>query len=210
MGEDDGAVGADAREARDLIVASDGEHAVTGAGAVQQHPGEDCDDEHNGCGEGHHPDPGVAEGLEGGGHFAGRSRVHGVEVTLDDQPGAEGGDEGVHLELGGHHSVEQAHQGGSAEPRGHSQGYARGVTGHGGGGDQAAQRGDVTHREVQRPAENHHGLADGDEAEQAGAGEDVDDASAAEQVFPVGRQERRTSDQGAEQGDVDQRDRGQG
>src|SRR5690606_13321947 len=83
------------------------------------------------------------------------------------------------------------------------------VTVHDDSGDEAAEGRHVPDRQVQGAAQDDEGLPDGDEAEQAGAGEDVEDRATAEQVVTAHGEEHAGDDEQDQQGDVDERDRAQ-
>jgi hypothetical protein len=69
------------------------------------------------------------------------------------------------------------------------------VVGHHAGRDEAGQAGHVGNRQVQAACKDDERLADGDETQDAGSGQDAGDVALAEEIPPDRADEYRTGDQ---------------
>jgi hypothetical protein len=119
--------------------------------------------------------------LEGARDVARRAGVVVLQVATQDERDAEGGDEGVGPQDGDDESIEEPDHGGHAQREEHAREDHAVLPGHGLGGDERREPDQVGDREIERPGEDHHGLADGDQPERRGAGEDVEKAALVEE-----------------------------
>ena len=191
-------------ESSDFGIASGSEQVVAEGGADQDEGDKSGERQRHDRRNRHRPDTCGSEELERPRHFAFCALIAGVEIPLEDQPDTQGRDETVDPKNGDDEAVGCSDAGGDCQGEENRRHHHRVLAVHRLGRDETGQTHDIGNGEVKGCPQNHERLSDGDEAEDAHAGEDVTDVSRTEEAAAGRCHQDGADDEHHDEGKVDE------